>query len=72
MHVSQDVCFFFFVTVNLTGSGSQKVNMTHFDILALLGTGGRRFYLTQDIILNIVTLNNIYINIILILYKYSQ
>ncbi|XP_011264911.1 ribosomal protein S6 kinase alpha-5 isoform X2 [Camponotus floridanus] len=25
--------------VNLTGSGSQKVNMTHFDILALLGTG---------------------------------
>lgn len=63
MRVSQDVCFFFFVTVNLADNGSQKVDMTHFDVLENLGTGGKKLYLTQDIILNIIILNKIYIYI---------
>lgn len=33
---------FFSVTVNLTENGSQKVDMTHFDLLKVLGTGGER------------------------------
>jgi hypothetical protein len=30
-----------FVTVNLMDSGNKKVDMTHFDVLQLLGTGGK-------------------------------
>lgn len=38
-NVSHAMCFS--VTVNLADSRNQRVDMTHFDLLKVLGTGGR-------------------------------
>ena len=34
----------FSVTVNLADNSSQKVDMTHFDLLKVLGTGGEKSF----------------------------
>jgi len=51
--------FRFSVTVNLADNSSQKVDMTHFDLLKVLGTGGERNHSIKFLLQNVAQSDNI-------------